>query len=140
MISAGDGPDAAGRVVLDLGPGVGALVLLAPAELEGAEIEISPAREPERRQAAGPALGAGAARAAGPALGARAAPAARRTHSRVRKREAGGAVSYAAVYQALAAGPYVVWRDPVTPAGTVLIRGGEVTTWRWQAATRSAAR
>jgi len=99
------GPSAAGSVVLDLGPGVGALVLYAPAELEGAEIEIS------RGGPDPPAVAA-------------------RTHALVRKREAGGTACYAAVYQALAAGPYVVWRDRGTPAGTVLVTGGEVTSLR----------
>jgi hypothetical protein len=98
--------DSAGRVVLDLGEGVGALVLYAPAELEGTEIEVSP-------------------------FGRRGEPVAvTRTHARVRRREAGGAPSYAAVYQELADGNYVVWRDRDTPAGSVVITGGEVTIWR----------
>jgi hypothetical protein len=35
------GPSGSGTVVLELGPGSGALVLYAPAALDGAEIEIS---------------------------------------------------------------------------------------------------
>ncbi len=35
------GPSGSGTVLLELGPGVGALVLQTPAELDGAEIEIS---------------------------------------------------------------------------------------------------
>jgi hypothetical protein len=36
------GPSSSGSVVLDLGPGIGALVLHTPPELDGREIEISP--------------------------------------------------------------------------------------------------
>ena len=117
------GPSAAGSVVLDIGSETGALVLLAPAWLDGAEIEISVAEDPVGR----------------------------RTHSRVRKRHAagaaasdgpgtrpgagpGGSVSYAAVYPGLVAGTYTIWRDTRTPAGTVEIGGGQVATWHWPTA------
>jgi len=105
----------AGRVVLDLGPGVGALVLYAPADLDGAEIEISPASD----------------------------PAGRRTHSLVRRRtinatsgtSAPGAtadlVMFAAVYPGLPTGGYVVWRPGGAQAGTVTIADGQVTSWHW---------
>jgi hypothetical protein len=36
------GPSGSGSVVLNVGPGVGALVLHTPADLDGHEIEISP--------------------------------------------------------------------------------------------------
>ena len=98
------GPSRAGSVVLDLGPGVGALILDAPAELNGAEIEISP-------EAGGVA--------------------ARRTHSQVRQRRTGAGTSYAAVYPDLAAGDYTIWRDPVTPAATITIESAQVTRHRW---------
>lgn len=110
------GPSRAGSVVLDLGAGVGALVLNAPAELNGREIEISPV--------------AGGVRA-------------RRTHSLVRQRRTGTGTSYAAVYPGLAAGDYTVWDDAVTPAGTVRIDSGQVTSYRWPARPaepRAAAR
>jgi hypothetical protein len=98
------GPSRAGSVVLDLGAGVGALILDAPAELNGREIEISPA-----------------------GVGARAG----RTHSLVRERRTGAGRGYAAVYPGLAAGDYTVWHDAVTPAGTVTIDDGRVTCYRW---------
>jgi hypothetical protein len=98
-----------GSVVLDLGPGAGALVLYTGPDLAGAEIEISPK-----------------------------ALAARRTHAQVRQRGSrqphgpGHAeVSYAAVYASLAAGRYTIWRDADTPAGTLTITGGQVTEWHW---------
>jgi hypothetical protein len=97
------GPSSAGSVVLDVGPGVGALVLHTPAALDGQEIEISP----------------------------RDLAAARRTHSQVRERHTAGEVQYAAVYPGLSAGDYTIWKDATTPAGTVTIESGRVTSYRW---------
>jgi hypothetical protein len=98
------GPSRSGSVLLDLGPGVGALVLHAPPEMDGREVEVTP-------------MGGGTP--------------AHRTHSRVRARETGGGTQYAAVYPQLAAGDYTIWKDDVTPAATVTIQGGGVTTTRW---------
>jgi hypothetical protein len=97
------GPSRAGSVVLDVGPGIGALVLHTPASLDGREIEISPRHD----------------------------PAARRTHSQVRERRTAGRVRYAAVYPGLTAGDYTIWRDASTPAGMVTIGGGTVTSCQW---------
>jgi hypothetical protein len=99
------GPTTAGSVVLDLGEGIGALVLDVPAQLQGAEIEIS--------------------RVGGPVTG-------HRTHSQVRERVTSAGTSHAAVYPDLAAGEYTIWRDDGTPAGAVTIVGGRVTRYRWQ--------
>src|ERR1700716_4095461 len=98
------GPSRAGSVVLDLGAGVGGLILAAPSALNGAESETSRA-----------------------GVGARAG----RTHSLVRERRTGAGRGYAAVYPGLAAGDYTVWHDAVTPAGTVTIDDGRVTCYRW---------
>jgi hypothetical protein len=97
------GPTGAGTVMLSLGPGVGALLLTTPPQLNGDEIEISRADTPD----------------------------AHRTHSQVRERNAGGRVSYAAVYPDLAAGAYTVWRDEITAVGTVTVTGGTVTSFDW---------
>ena len=97
------GPSTSGSVVLELGPGIGALVLHTPPELDGAEIDISPNTE----------------------------PAAKRTHSQVRQRLIPGGTQFAAVYPGLAAGEYTIWRDASTPAITVTVDGGQVTTARW---------
>src|SRR5215831_19986336 len=86
-----------GSVILELGEGVGALILDAPPELHGQEIEISPL------------------------------PGGPRTHSLVRERRTATKTVYAAVYPALAAGDYVVWDEGGTPAGRVSIRGGQAT-------------
>jgi hypothetical protein len=99
-----DTPSRAGSVVLDLGDGIGALILDAPAELNGREIEISSAPG-----------GTGA----------------RHTHALVRERATGSGVSYAAVYVSVPAGDYVVWRDEDIPAGAVTVRGGHITHFRW---------
>ncbi len=97
------GPTGPGAVVLELGPGVGALVLYTPPGLDGEEIEIS--RD--------------------------GAPAGRRTHSRVRPRHVPGETRYAAVYPGLPAGRYTVWRDEHRPAGEVTVTGGQVSSCRW---------
>lgn len=89
-----------GSVVLELGGDIGALVLLAPAELRGHEIEISPVRG------------------------------GRRTHSLVRERVTATGTSYAAVYPEVPAGQYRIWHGSGAPAGTVTITGGQVTTFQ----------
>jgi hypothetical protein len=98
------GPSGPGTVVLELGAGVGALVLYTPAELDGREIEISPDDRGTRR-----------------------------THSQVRPRHMTTGTRYAAVYPDLAAGPYTIWADEQRPAGRVVITGGRVTNWSWPA-------
>ena len=98
------GPSGPGTVILELGTGVGALILHTPAELDGREIEIS-------RDERG----------------------ARRTHSQVRPRHMTTGTRYAAVYPDLAAGPYTIWADEQSAAGRVVITGGRVTNWSWPA-------
>jgi hypothetical protein len=98
------GPEAESYVVLDIGADIGALVLHGPPDLLGTEIEISLADSPESP----------------------------RTHSLVRERRVRSTSTYAAVYPGLQAGTYTIWRDASTPAGTVLIEGGQVASWHWQ--------
>lgn len=98
-------PSGQGTVVLDIGADTGALVLHTPAELDNHEIEIS-------------LYGAS-----------------QRTHSQVRQRHVGGTVRYAAVYPSLHEGEYVLWRDETTPAATVAITGGQVTSLHWPSAS-----
>jgi hypothetical protein len=99
------GPSGPGTVVLELGAGIGALVLFTPAGLDGREIEIS--RDTD--------------------------PGARRTHSQVRPRHLVGVTRYAAVYPDLPAGTYTIWADRQSRAGSVVITGGRVTNWNWPA-------
>jgi hypothetical protein len=98
------GPTGPGTVVLDLGPGVGALILHTPQELNGHEIEISPAG----------------------------AQGARRSHAQVRERPVDAGTGYAAIYSGLPAGRYTIWRDRGTSAGTVMVAGGKVSRFDWQ--------
>ena len=68
--------------MLDLGPGVGALVLHTGADLHGVEIEISPAgRDGER------------------------------SHKQVHERPVAGRPLYGAVFESLPAGEYTLWLD-----------------------------
>jgi hypothetical protein len=97
-------PSGHGTVVLDIGPGTGALILHTPADMNGVEIEII-----------------------------RNVPGAVRTHSQVRERHTGRSVRYAAVYPGLAAGEYTLWRDAVTPLMAVTINEGSVTNCHWPA-------
>jgi hypothetical protein len=97
------GPTAPGTVMLDIGPGVGALILAVPAELNGAEIEISQHGSPD----------------------------AVRTHSQVRERPSATGTVYAAVYPGLPEGQYTIWRDADTVAGTIEVTGGQVATFDW---------
>jgi hypothetical protein len=95
------GPSGSGTVVLELGPGAGALVLYTPAGQDGAEIEVSLA-------------GCGG----------------RRTHSMVRPRHLAGATVHAAVYPDLAPGEYTIW-DGAAAVATTRVAAGAVTTATW---------
>jgi hypothetical protein len=98
------GATGAGTVVLEIGAGTGALVLRAPADLAGREVEISPVREPARRR-----------------------------HTYVRERHGADGIGYAAVYDRLPPGRYTIWQDRTTPAATVTVAGGQVTSHDWPA-------
>jgi hypothetical protein len=94
------GPSGSGTVVLELGPGAGALVLYTPADREGAEIEISLA-------------GAG-----------------RRTHSMVRPRHVAVVTVHAAVYPGLPPGEYTIWAGSAAVATAAVAAGAVTTaTW-----------
>jgi hypothetical protein len=73
--SAGQGP-----VVLDVGDGAGALVLVAPGDMHHVEIEVSPLGRDDER-----------------------------THVAVLPRPTGAGPVFAAVYPTLPAGPWTVW-------------------------------
>jgi hypothetical protein len=94
-------PGSNDNLLLDIGADTGALTISTTADRDQAEIEISPA-------------GSGQAR----------------THNVVRLRKTVGSPVYAAVFPALPAGDYVVWRNDRTEAGTVTVRGGQVTSFR----------
>jgi hypothetical protein len=95
-------PSGQGTVVLNIGAGIGALVIHTPGSLHGHEIEVSPVED-----------------------------AARRTHAAVRARYVRDGVRFSVVIDSLPAGRYVVWRDPVTPLAEVELTGGAVTEYEW---------
>jgi hypothetical protein len=86
------------HVMLDLGPGVGALVLHAGSDLHGAEIEISPSGYDEER-----------------------------SHKQVHERPAGGRPLYAAVFDRLPAGEYTLWLHGRQLRREVVVAGAAVT-------------
>jgi hypothetical protein len=85
------------HVMLDLGPGVGALVLRTGADLHGMEIEISPAGRDDER-----------------------------SHKQVHERPVAGRPLYGAVFEALPAGEYTLWLDD-RPLRQVAVAGAAVT-------------
>lgn len=95
-------PSGQGTVVLNIGAGVGALVIHTPGSLHGREIEVSPAADP-----------------------------AARTLAAVRARYVRGGVVWTAVLDALPTGRYTVWENPVTPLGEIDVRDGSVAEFTW---------
>ena len=86
------------HVMLDLGPGVGAVVLHTGAQLHGAEIEISPAGRDGAR-----------------------------SHKQVHERPVGGRPFYAAVFDRLPVGEYTLWLYDVPLRRHVAVAGSAVT-------------
>jgi hypothetical protein len=86
------------HVMLDLGPGVGALVLQADAEMHGLEIEISPSGRDEER-----------------------------SHKQVHERPVAGRPLYGAVFESLPAGEYTLWLGDRPLRRDVAVAGAAVT-------------
>ena len=99
------GPSDPGTVVLDIGAGLGALVIYATAEQLGLEIEISPGEAADTP----------------------------RTHAAVRARVFDSSTLYAVVFPSLAEGPYTIWSDTGPALSTVRVRSAEVTQFTWPA-------
>lgn len=97
-------PSGQGTVVLNIGAGVGAVVIHTPRSLHGHEIDVSPVGDPSAR-----------------------------THAAVRARYVRGGVCWSVVIDSLPAGRYVVWRDDTTPLDEVDVVGGSVTEFAWPA-------
>lgn len=89
-------------LVLDIGGEIGALVIHADPRMDGQEIELSPADDDTAR-----------------------------FHNMVHPRSVSGGLVHNAVFPAITQGEYTVWSDTDTRHGTVTIRGGEVTDYRW---------
>jgi len=124
-----------GAVVLDIGGDVGALVIGAPAELDGAEIEICPAGRRKTRPDEGAGWWDGEWRGVhdaghhhdhphahphGPAW----------PHVGVLPRP--GGAGWAAVFPGLREGRYELWLRPDGATAVVAtVRGGQVTALEW---------
>jgi hypothetical protein len=98
-------PSGQGTVMLNIGAGIGALIIHTPAGLHGHEIEVSPVTDPTVR-----------------------------THAAVRARYVHGGVCWSVVIDGLPEGRYVVWRDPVTPLNEIDVPGGAVAEYTWPVA------
>lgn len=92
-------------VVLEIGEGVGALIVHADAEMHGVEIEISPTGDD-----------------------------ARRSHKEVLERTMGGRPAYTAVFDQLPEGIYTLWTAGVPRARKVAVAGGQITELTWPGA------
>ena len=94
------------HVVLELGDGIGALIVHTDPELLGAEIEISPSGDDGCR-----------------------------SHKAVLRRAAGQYESCALVYDNLPAGSYTLWIDDVARARDVRVESGTVAALDWRRPT-----
>ena len=92
-------------VVLELGEGIGALIVHTDPALLGTEVEISPAGDDGDRQ-----------------------------HKEVLRRALGAATVHVLVYNNLPEGDYTLWIDDVAKARGVHVRGGSVAELDWRAA------
>jgi hypothetical protein len=90
-------------VMVDVGPGAGALVIYTREELRGQEIEISPDAKDDQR-----------------------------VHTDVLRRRTAGGYLFAAVFGSLAEGEYSLWHDTFTSPVRVRIVGGQVTEVDWR--------
>ncbi|WP_229072684.1 phospholipase [Actinoplanes sp. DH11] len=97
-------PSGQGTVMLNIGGGIGALIIYTPGRLHGHEIEVSPAGAPQDR-----------------------------THAAVRARFVRGGVTFCVVLDALPEGRYLVWQQGDTPLAEVEVRGGTVAEFTWPA-------
>ena len=101
---------ASGHVVLDIGDGIGALIVHTTEALRGREIEASPHGHDWLR-----------------------------THTAVLERRLGGRTLFAAVFPALPAGAYTIWRNDRS-GDEITITGGAVAELDWRTAGDVALR
>lgn len=90
-------------VVLDIGDGVGALIIYTAAELRGREIEVSP-------------KGSNAAR----------------IHADVHERVVGRHTVFTAIFPSLNEGEYTIWNHDPMRTTIVMIVGGQVAEVDWR--------
>jgi hypothetical protein len=92
-------------VVLEIGDGVGALIIHAAPEAHGTEIEISPAGDDSRR-----------------------------SHKEVLERSTAEGPAFTAVFDGLATGEYTLWVEGEPRARGVGIAGGAIVELDWRPA------
>jgi hypothetical protein len=92
-------------VVLDIGAGVGALIVHADPDMHGVEVEISPAQDDDRR-----------------------------SHKEVLERAMNGHPAFTAVFDGMAAGTYTLWTHGRARARGVAIASGEIAELDWRTA------
>jgi hypothetical protein len=97
-------------VVLEIGPGVGALIVHTDSAMHGVEIEISPSGDDSRR-----------------------------SHKQVLERSLGERSAYTAVFDQLSAGTYTLWTDGVTRVRDVAVQGERIAELRWPHEALAAA-
>jgi hypothetical protein len=97
-------------VVLEIGSGLGAMIVQTDASMHGKEVEISRANDD-----------------------------ARRSHKEVLERLAGGSPAYTAVFDRLPAGDYTLWVDGVPRAQGVTVAGGRIAQLDWRTGTLAPA-
>jgi hypothetical protein len=95
-------PGAEAGVAVEVGPGLGALLILPGERFRGLEIEISPAGD----------------------------PAAPRVHTGVHERRTLTSSALTAIFGSLASGDYVVWEDADTAGPVVTVPEGAVAELR----------
>jgi hypothetical protein len=95
-------------VVLEIGDGVGALIVHTEPELHGVEIEISPAGDDTQR-----------------------------SHKEVLERSTGGRPAFTAVFDRIPEGTYTLWTAGVPQARKVAVAGGQITELSWIGASPS---
>jgi hypothetical protein len=91
--------------VLDIGDGVGALIVRADREMHGVEVEISPADDDGRR-----------------------------SHKEVLERSIGGHPAFTAVFDGLRAGTYTLWTHGEARTRGVTIEASEIAELDWRTA------
>jgi hypothetical protein len=89
-------------VVLEIGEGVGALIVHTDPDMHGVEVEISPSVDDTRR-----------------------------SHKEVLERSIGSRPAYTAVFDRLPEGSYTLWTAGVPRARGVAVAGGQITQLSW---------
>jgi hypothetical protein len=90
-------------VVLDIGDGVGALILYTAKELSGQEIEVSPMDDDAKRM-----------------------------HTAIHERRVNGRTVFAGVYPELPEGKYRIWSEDPSKPTTFTINSGLITEIDWR--------